>query len=74
MNDGCQDEHFQLDYKKRDLIDYNNLFLSAGNLSLEVKGDIVILPYQFQLSDQLSYLPTPPHGQDMTQGQFLSGV
>ena len=20
------------------------------------------------------YLPTPPHGQDMTQGQFLSGV
>ena len=23
---------------------------------------------------QLSYLPTPPLGQDMTQGQFLSGV
>ena len=22
----------------------------------------------------LSYLPTPPLGQDMTQGQFLSGV
>ena len=22
----------------------------------------------------LSYLPTPPIGQDMTQGQFLSGV
>ena len=22
----------------------------------------------------LSYLPTPPVGQDMTQGQFLSGV
>ena len=22
----------------------------------------------------LSYLPTPPFGQDMTQGQFLSGV
>ena len=22
----------------------------------------------------LSYLPTPPHGQDMAQGQFLSGV
>ena len=21
-----------------------------------------------------SYLPTPPFGQDMTQGQFLSGV
>ena len=23
---------------------------------------------------RLSYLPTPPLGQDMTQGQFLSGV
>ena len=23
---------------------------------------------------QLSYLPTPPLGQDMTQSQFLSGV
>ena len=23
---------------------------------------------------QRSYLPTPPLGQDMTQGQFLSGV
>ena len=23
---------------------------------------------------QLPYLPTPPLGQDMTQGQFLSGV
>ena len=22
----------------------------------------------------ISYLPTPPLGQDMTQGQFLSGV
>ena len=22
----------------------------------------------------LSYLPTPPLGQDMTQGQFLSGI
>ena len=22
----------------------------------------------------VTYLPTPPHGQDMTQGQFLSGV
>ena len=24
--------------------------------------------------DSLPYLPTPPLGQDMTQGQFLSGV
>ena len=28
------------------------------------------LPYTLVLS----YLPTPPLGQDMTQGQFLSGV
>ena len=27
-------------------------------------------PYRFTLS----YLPTPPLGQDVTQGQFLSGV
>ena len=26
------------------------------------------------MSHALSYLPTPPLGQDMTQGQFLSGV
>ena len=26
------------------------------------------------LNTALSYLPTPPLGQDMTQGQFLSGV
>ena len=25
------------------------------------------------INRQESYLPTPPHGQDMTQGQFLSG-
>ena len=31
--------------------------------------------YRIFLSlDELSYLPTPPLGQDMTQGQFLSGV
>ena len=35
---------------------------------LEVKiPDIAVNP-------SLSYLPTPPLGQDMTQGQFLSGV
>ena len=28
----------------------------------------------FSLFFFLSYLPTPPLGQDMTQGQFLSGV
>ena len=25
-------------------------------------------------TDEISYLPTPPLGQDMTQGQFLSRV
>ena len=32
----------------------------------------VITALRFKFS--LSYLPTPPLGQDMTQGQFLSGV
>ena len=26
------------------------------------------------VQDEVSYLPTPPLGQDMTQGQFLSRV
>ena len=30
-------------------------------------------PFKVVLLDNL-YLPTPPLGQDMTQGQFLSGV
>ena len=33
---------------------------------------IVFIPNIWNLL--LSYLPTPPLGQDMTQGQFLSGV
>ena len=28
----------------------------------------------FNAKSHLSYLPTSPLGQDMTQGQFLSGV
>ena len=33
-------------------------------------------PHEIQLAIQKAsfYLPTPPLGQDMTQGQFLSGV
>ena len=34
----------------------------------------MLLAYNVPLSMTLSYLPTPPLGQDMTQGQFLSGV
>ena len=30
--------------------------------------------FNLALDIRLSYLPTPPLGQDMTQGQFLSGV
>ena len=29
---------------------------------------------QMNISYHIIYLPTPPLGQDMTQGQFLSGV
>ena len=31
-------------------------------------------PHLGYFTQPLSYLPTPPLGQDMTQGQFLSGV
>ena len=40
-------------------------FLEINNMG---RGDVC--PYE----SLLSYLPTPPLGQDMTQGQFLSGV
>ena len=30
--------------------------------------------YAFIRQNERYYLPTPPLGQDMTQGQFLSGV
>ena len=32
-----------------------------------------ILFVELRIETVLSYLPTPPLGQDMTQGQFLSG-
>ena len=32
------------------------------------------LIFSLEKNNFLSYLPTPPLGQDMTQGQFLSGV
>ena len=37
-------------------------------LAIRVRVETIKLQYC------LSYLPTPPLGQDMTQGQFLSGV
>ena len=36
--------------------------------------DPVMLELWVMQSTPLSYLPTPPLGQDMTQGQFLSEV
>ena len=35
--------------------------------------DEISAVYKFQIL-AISYLPTPPLGRDMTQGQFLSGV
>ena len=34
----------------------------------------VFLRFFFSRDNIISYLSTPPLGQDMTQGQFLSGV
>ena len=36
--------------------------------------DGVLYKHHRSISTRWSYLPTPPLGQDMTQGQFLSGV
>ena len=33
-----------------------------------------VMWYEPRYNIYISYLPTPPLGQDMTQGQFLSGV
>ena len=37
-------------------------------------NQISALNNPLEVDVSLSYLPTPPLGQDMTQGQFLSGV
>ena len=42
--------------------------------NLFVSLDLVKEKNATEISNSLSYLPTPPLGQDMTQGQFLSGV
>ena len=44
------------------------------SLSLSLYIYIYIYVYLVEVNNGLSYLPTPPLGQDMTQGQFLSGV
>ena len=44
----------------------------ANRFFLLGKCFIIFASFKSKLS--LSYLPTPPLGQDMTQGQFLSGI
>ena len=45
---------------------------SAKNLFVSL--DLVKEKNATEISNSLSYLPTPALGQDMTQGQFFSGV
>ena len=40
----------------------------------EVQWAVISTAYNSNLQYSWYYLPTPPLGQDMTQGQFLSGV
>ena len=49
------------------------LWLHILFLRFDSVGPMLILS-TFLLFEPLSYLPTPPLGQDMTQGQFLSGI
>ena len=45
-----------------------------GSGSTNKIGAAGAVEYFFSKSPERYYLPTPPLGQDMTQGQFLSGV
>ena len=47
--------------------------LCPGSSMKELKG-LKCNTLEMTLKPSLSYLPTPLLGQDMTQGQFLSGV
>ena len=50
----------------------NRSFDSIMNLCFNGNSTGSWVDYNLQTS--ISYLPTPPLGQDMTQSQFLSGV
>ena len=51
------------------------IFLFALILVMLLLAALIILSLLFLILFKfLDYLPTPPLGQDMTQGQFLSGV
>ena len=43
-------------------------------LSSLTRSSKFLKPERNFLNSRLPYLPTPPLGRDMTQGQFLSGV
>ena len=78
-NNGEFNIFFQKPYKKKRNAQNNLLrnkrqaLKSTGNKSIiikdENKGSAVVV-----LDKTYSYLPTPPLEQNMTQGQFLSGV
>ena len=54
---------------KRGIFCLKLMFTHNTHTQLEILGNFFLL----LLLLSLSYLPTPPLGQDMTQGQFLSG-
>ena len=57
------------------LIDTRTGLLARIGGSICISKSQKILSFSFSQTDSgLSYLPTPPLGQDMTQGQFLSEV
>ena len=57
------------------LWEYNLLFLELYTYTyFLILVDYHLIIYYYVTNGGWSYLPTPPLGQDMTQGQFLSEV
>ena len=50
------------------------IFSSELVKTYEMSNDFKSIAYNTGVNVLRYYLPTPPLGQDMTQGQFLSGV
>ena len=71
-------EERQIDKIQAGLVKEDILDLALKTWIAEVTSDNLqhLFPGLLHLSliHSLSYLPTPPLGQDMAQGQFLSGV
>ena len=49
-------------------------WVSAEKMEFSFERAFLIFFFEMAVHAVLSYLPTPPLGQDMTQGQSLSGV